>query len=225
MKGILVATGVDVEARGLARHLGLERAPTSDHLHFRGSGVDLVCVGPGAGRLDGVTALARAASVMVSAGTCGALALHLARGDVVVPQAVLTPRGHRHPLPALVGLPQAGTLLTVEAVVATAVAKARLWRETAALAVDMESSIIVEWAAALGLPAVAVRGVVDTAVDGVSAALAGVVDGRGRTRMRRAAQVVLTRPGALPQALALHRGTAAALARVAAALRPLIAHR
>ena len=48
---------------------------------------------------------------------------------------------------ALPGLRRAGTLLTVDEVVATAELKARLWMETGALACDMESVPIVEWAA------------------------------------------------------------------------------
>jgi adenosylhomocysteine nucleosidase len=107
----------------------------------------------------------------------------------------------------------------------TARGKAQLWQDTAALAVDMESATIVAWAAGLGLPAIVIRGVSDTADHGIPAALAEVVDGDGRTRAIRAVRAVCRRPGTALRALALRRGTAAALRSVAAAVRDLVAAR
>lgn len=225
MSRILVVTAVQVEARGLARHLSLERVASGSECRYGGSGVDLVCGGPRARWLNGFVPLARNAALVVSAGTCGALAPHLDEGALVVPQVVLSPGGRRHVVVSRGGLTATGTLLTVASVVETPEGKAQLWRQTAALAVDMESSMIIEWAATMGVPAAVVRGVVDTAARGVPAALAEVLDDQGRVRVGRAVRTVFARPGALSEVLTLRRGTGAALRSVAAALRILTSSR
>jgi adenosylhomocysteine nucleosidase len=218
---LLVVTGVDVEARSLARHLGLGRRRDRARLRYGGIGVEIACAAPGARHLDRLVDLARAATLVVSAGTCGALAPHLRAGDLVIPDTVLTLDGAPRPLSKAPGLSQAGALLSVDRVVELADEKARLWHDTAAVAADMESAPIVEWAATLGRAAIAIRGVSDTATDGVPGALAGVVDGAGRTRATRVVLALLREPRVLPRALALRRGTAAAMAAVAGALRAL----
>jgi hypothetical protein len=217
---VLVVTAVDVEARVLARHLGLARRPGQETVRYRGRDVEVACVGPRAPHLSRLADCARAASLVVSAGTCGALAPHLAEGALVVPEAVLTLDGHRHELPAMPGLARSGSLLSVDGVVETAAVKARLHRESAALAVDMESATIVAWAHDLGVPAIVVRAVADRADRGVPALLAGVVDGAGKTQVGRVLRV-LTRPRMLGHALTLRRGTSTALRNVAVALRTL----
>jgi hypothetical protein len=82
----------------------------------------------------------------------------------------------------------------------------------------MESAVIVDWAHARGLGAAVVRGVSDTAEHGVPADLAASVGEDGRVRTISAVRAALGRRGALRDALALRRGTNAALAAVAGAL-------
>ena len=101
---------------------------------------------------------------------------------------------------------------------ATPGAKARLWVETAAVACDMESAPILEWARARGIPAAVIRAVSDTAERGVPADLAAVVEPDGRVRTIRAVRAVLARPRAFADALTLRSGTNAALKSVARAL-------
>jgi len=214
---VLVVTAVDLEARGLARHLGLARVPGSEWPHYRGGALDLVCAGPRATYLDARAASVASASLVISAGVCGALSPDLTEGDLVVP-AVVVRATQRHPTVVLPELRRAGTLVTVDEIVATPEQKARLWVETGALACDMESAPIVEWAAARGLRAAVVRGVSDRASRGVSADLAAVVEPDGRVRTTRAVRVVLSRPRAIPEAMMLMSGTNAALKSVAAAL-------
>ncbi len=110
------------------------------------------------------------------------------------------------------------SLLTVDEVVQTAADKARLWMETGALAVDMESAPIVEWAGAAGCRALVVRAVSDTAEQAVPADLAALVDPGGRVRAGQALRAALARPARLADAIALGRGADAALRTVAAAL-------
>ena len=156
--------------------------------------------------------------VVISAGACGALAPSLSTGDLVVPETVVSADGNRHATDALPGLTCAGALLTVADVVDSAAAKSRLWMETGASAVDMESAAIVAWARSRGLRAAVVRGVSDTATDAVPADLAALVDVGGRVRAGRAIRAALARPSALADAMHLGRGAAAALKTVAAAL-------
>jgi hypothetical protein len=215
---VLVVTAVDLETRGLARHLGLDRVVGSSWPHFRGGALELVCAGPRAAHLEACVAGAAPASLVISAGVCGALAPDLSEGDLVVPEVVLDSQAVRHPTAALRGLRRAGALITVDAIVATAEQKARLWVDTGALACDLESVPILEWAAARGLAAAVVRGVSDTASRGVSADLAAVVEPDGRVRTTRAVRVVLSRPRAIAEAMTLRGGTNAALKSVASAL-------
>jgi len=214
---VLVVTAVDLEARGLARHLALARVAGCDWPHYRGGALDLVCAGPRAALLEARTTGIESVTLAVSAGVCGALSPDLAAGDLVVPEAVVA--GTRRLATAVLPeLRRAGTLVTVDEIVATPEQKARLWVETGALACDMESAPILEWAAKRGLRAAVVRGVSDRASRGVSADLAAVVEPDGRVRTTRAMRVVLSRPRAIPEAMMLMTGTNTALKSVAAAL-------
>ena len=218
MRRLLVLTAVDVEARGLARHLGL--APVAGGFpRFAGGLVEIAVVGLAAAHLaTRLTAPLSSSTLVVSAGACGALAPELAVGALVVPETVIAPDGRRFATAAIAGLPRQGALVSSERVLEDAAGKSRLWLASGALAVDMESATIVAWAAAHGLPAVVVRAVSDSAARGVPADLARVVQDDGRVRPLRAVSAVLARPRALADAMALRAGTAAALKTVAATL-------
>lgn len=220
MTRLLVLTAVDLEARTLARHLGL--SPTgSAWSHFSGGSLEIMAVGVAACHL-GTRAPAHGGSVLVvSAGVCGALAPELAAGALVVPEAVLGADGRRRPTAAVGGARRHGTLLTVDRVLEDAAGKARRWLETGALAADMESAPILDWAADRGLRALVVRGVSDPAARGVPADLARVVHDDGRIHPMRAVTAMLARPRAIADAVALRTATTAALKTVAAALGTL----
>jgi adenosylhomocysteine nucleosidase len=152
---------------------------------------------------------------------CGALAPELAVGAIVVPEAVLGSDGRRRPTAAVGGLRRHGTLLTTDRVLETAAAKSRCWLQTGALAVDLESAAILDWATSHGWPGLVVRGVSDPAARGVPADLARVVHDDGHIRPMRAVSAMLSRPGAIADAVALRTGTTAALKTVAATLGTL----
>jgi adenosylhomocysteine nucleosidase len=214
---VLVVTAVDLEARGLARHLGLARVAGRDWPNYRGGALEVVCAGPRAVHLEERAAGVDSVSLVISAGVCGALSPDLTEGDLVVPEAVVAAT-RRVATALLPEVRRAGILVTVDEIVATPEQKARLWVETGALACDMESASILEWAARRGLRAAVVRGVSDRASRGVSADLAAVVEPDGRVRTTRAVRVVLSRPRAIPEAMMLMSGTNTALKSVAAAL-------
>jgi len=227
VRTLLILTAIDVEARGLARHLGLSPVPGASFPHFRGGPLEVACVGLRASALAArapaftsraVASAAQPPLFVVSAGACGALAPELAEGALVVPQAVVTEDGQRMATASLRGLESRGTLVSVARVVTTAADKARLFVETGAIACDMESAAILAWAASKGFASAVVRGVSDTAASAVPADLVASVGEDGRVRTVTAVRAALSRRGALRDALALRRGTNAALAAVAAAL-------
>lgn len=221
MTRVLVVTAIDLEARALARHLGLDAVGNHDWPYFRGGRLDVISVGVRASFLE-QRVTATPGTTVIAAGACGALAPELAAGALVVPEVVVDADGRRFATDALAPLARAGTLLTVSGIVATPGDKARLWMETGALAVDMESAIVIAWARARGLAAAAVRGVSDTATAAVPADLAAAVDPGGRLRTGQALRAALARPRAVADALTLKRGTDAALKNVAAALARLV---
>ena len=221
MTRVLVLTALDLEARGLARHLGLARVPGARLPHFAGGTLELAAVGLRAARLAERAVNWRARDLVVSAGACGALAPALAVGALVVPTVVLGPDGGRWPTASLPRLAADGALLTVGDVVESAAQKARLWMETGALAVDMESAPILAWARERGVPAAVVRAVSDDAERGIPAALAAAVGDDGRVRPLRAVSAALSRATAFGDLLELRAGTEAALKTVAGALATL----
>jgi adenosylhomocysteine nucleosidase len=218
---ILVLTALDVEARGLARHLALDPILTSSWPRYAGGSLEIAAVGLGARALAERHEAWPSPGVVISAGACGALAPELAVGELVTPETVLGPDGRRHATAALAGLPRRGTLVTTAQVLGDGAAKARLWLETGAIAVDMESAAILSWAAERGVRGAVLRGVSDSADRGVPADLARVVGEDGRVHPMRAVSAVLARPAALADAMALRAGTAAALKTVAVALGKL----
>ena len=218
MRTLLILAAIEIEARGLARQLGLPPVPAAAWPHFRSGAIEVACVGLRASALPARAASFQRADLVISAGACGALAPELAEGQLIIPEAVVTEDGRREATAPLAGLAAHGTLVSVERVVESGADKARLWMETGALACDMESAAIVRWARAQGNAAAVVRGVSDTAEHGVPADLAAAVGEDGRVSSVSAVRAALSRRGALRDALALRRGTNAALANVAAAL-------
>ena len=222
MTRALVLTAVDVEARGLARHLGLPRMPESPWPHFAAGALEIACVGLRASQLPSRAVALRAFDIVISAGACGALAPGLGAGDLVVPELVVDARGRRFTAAPLRRLPASGTLVTVAEVVETAAQKSRLWLETGACAVDMESAHVLAWAAERGMPGAVIRAVSDGAERGVPAALAASVGDDGRVRPLRAVTAALGRGAAFADLVQLRAGTDAALKTVAAALAALV---
>ena len=111
-----------------------------------------------------------------------------------------------------------GTLLTAGAPIATVAAKQAAFRETGAVAVDMESAAVAQLAALHALPFIAVRVIVDTATDAVPPAVEAA-SRAGRLRMRRLVWGLMLAPAELgssdPAGAPLSRCHALALGAVA----------
>ena len=218
MTDLLILTAIDMEARALARRLGLSPVLDVPWPHFRSGAIELACIGLRASALSARAGAFRRPKLVISAGACGALSPTLAEGALVVPERILRDDGRDEPAAPLPGLEARGALLSVATAVASGGDKSRLWIETGAIACDMESAAILAWARGQGIAGAVVRGVSDTAEHGVPADLAAVVTDDGHVRTVQAVRAALRRRGALREALALRRGTNAALGTVAAAL-------
>lgn len=234
---LLVLVAVAHEARGLARPLGLAR--TSEG--YQGAGLGIVPVGLGAALLPrlepALSRLGLAPRGVLVAGLAGGLAPDLSPGDLILASAVARAGGITLvPDPTLqdravkaletARVPfRVGPLLTVPRPVGSPEAKARLWQASSALAVDMESTPLLEWAGRRGWPAVVVRAVADGPRDPLPPDLVALVAPDGRLRPGALARL-LARPGRLGAALALTKRSRLALARLAtflgafASLRP-----
>ena len=232
MRATLILTAVELEAHALARVLELAPMPGLPFAAFGSGSTRVAAVGLRAGLLtsrwpslvDGLRD-----PPIVSAGVCGGLDPALGRGALAVPERVIDPDGaHVRVTPsahraAVASAPSAATglLATARDVMATADAKAALRERTGAVAVDMESSIILGAAADAGLASLVVRGVSDTAGEALPPELIGLVTADGRLRVAGAAALAV-RPTVLPRALALRRATASALQSVGRLLAALV---
>lgn len=133
--------------------------------------------------------VAAGAKSLMSFGLAGGLDPRLTAGSVVLPGNVISRDGAsfraaetwREQFRLLISARLdvvSGALLSMAQPIDAVADKARLFRETGAVAVDMESVSIAEVAAAHGLPFIAVRVIVDTAQDVLpSAVVAASRDG------------------------------------------------
>ena len=138
---------------------------------------------------------------LISFGLAGGLAPGLPAGAVLVPERVLG-GGEWLCDPVLarrLGVP-AGAILAVPGIVATADAKAALWRQTGALAADIETGAVAQVAAASALGFAVLRVVCDPAERDLPPAALTALDAAGRIQ-----------PGALLRSLARHPGQVGAL--------------
>ena len=236
MSPVLILTAVELEARALARGLGLPRLRSLSFPAFGNDVFSVVPVGLGASLLSSrfpvlLEMLGR--PLVVSSGVCGALDPTVKRATVVLPDTVLGTRGERYEVAVVPhrryveaferrGIPfAAGTLATAMEIAASPDAKAALREATSAVAVDMESSLILRAASAAGCPALALRGVSDDAKDSLPFELLNLIAPDGRLRKGRAVVAILRHPALLVSARKLQRATRAALAAVAEAFQSM----
>jgi adenosylhomocysteine nucleosidase len=154
------------------------------------------------------------ASALLSFGLAGGLDPALVAGTLVVPRAVLSHQGRMFDCDDRLSAPLAGEritcLLAADAVVATASDKARMWQETGAGAVDLESGAVAEVAAAAGIPFAVMRAVCDPASRTLPSAAMEALDEHGRISGLRIAGVLARHPWQILGLIALGRDAARA---------------
>jgi hopanoid-associated phosphorylase len=201
---VLCTTGLEAEAK-IARRAGLSAV-----------------VGAGDHRrtIAVVEKAASAAECLVSFGIAGALKPGLRAGDIILSTEVvdedrrwLSSESLRPRIAELVQEIGAieGPVLGAQMVVATKTDKRRAWRETGAIAVDLESIVVARAAAALGIPFIVLRAIADPAVRELPPAALVPLDDDGRPALGRVLASVMRRPQQLPTLLAVAREARQAL--------------
>jgi adenosylhomocysteine nucleosidase len=169
--------GVVAALESEARTLGVA-VRRRDGLSSLGDGALLAVSGMGGARaaIAARSLIEAGALALMSFGLAGGLDPTLSAGTVVLPSEVISRGGARfststdwrEQLSAAIAKQRpvaAGTLLSSAAAIGTVADKAAAFRETGAVAVDLESLAIAEVSAAHNLPFIAVRVIVDTAAD------------------------------------------------------------
>jgi adenosylhomocysteine nucleosidase len=192
LNGVGVVAALEAEARTLGpavrRRDGLSSLAQGALLAVGGMG--------GAAAATAARGLVDAgAAALMSFGLAGGLDPGLTSGSVVMPGEVISSDGARFLTSdawrrqlqlsiAGLGPVACGTLLTVSQPIGRIADKARAFRETGAVAADMESWAVAQVAALHGLPFVAVRVIVDSAQDVLPPAVTAA-SREGRLNMRR----------------------------------------
>jgi hopanoid-associated phosphorylase len=188
--GVVAALAAEARALGPTQPRGEGLAMLAD-----GNLVAVSGLGPKAARGAAQRLMDAGATSLVSWGLAGGLDPGLEAGAVCVPREVIAADGSRLgtarcwqeflsssvPPGRRVGN---DPLLTAEYALETPADKSAAHRATGACAVDMESSAIAQVAEAYGVPFIAVRVIVDTALDEIPPAVAGASRG-GKLRVSR----------------------------------------
>jgi len=167
-----------------------------------------------------VEAAAQRAKCLVSFGIAGGLAPHLRPGDVILSAEVVGEDRRWRPselfqsqisdLARRIGAIE-GSVLGARMILSTEGDKAQAWRDTGALAVDLESAIVARAAEDAGIPFLVLRSIADPAGRELpSAALISLAQD-GTPAVIRVICEVLRRPGQLPALVGLARETRRAL--------------
>lgn len=183
-------------------------------------------MGPSAAADAALRLLEAGATALVSFGVAGGLDPALEAGALVLPEEVIRADGARHATApgwrervatAVAARHPAchGALLTCREPLCSPAEKASAFRETGAVAVDMEGFAIAEIAARRGAPFLAVRSVLDAAADTLPPTLLGAIDARGTASPGRMFGALVRAPREWPDVLRLAR-------RCRAAARPLL---
>ena len=164
------------------------------------------------------------AQCLISFGIAGGLAPHLRSGDVILSAEVIGPdRSWRanarfqeeiSDLARRIGAAE-GPVLGARELLASEDDKARAWRDTGALAVDMESAIVARAAEAAGIPFAVLRTIADPATRALPPAALIPLLQDGTPALARVLGEVLRRPRQIGALFGLARETRQALLALA----------
>lgn len=154
--------------------------------------------------------VAEGCSQLLSFGVCGGLDPKLAPGSLLAPSAVMLPDGGEMTLsPIAEGM--ACRISGSERMEVSARAKARLFTETGAAAVDMETHRVALVGSEAGIPVTAIRVVGDHAGTNLPSFVEGALTETGHPRILPVLAGLLRQPGQLGALLRLKRETDIAL--------------
>ena len=215
MTRVGVVTGMIAESRCLGA--ALQETPTANQ-------PIVFCAGASVQRAhDGARALiAQGATALMSFGLAGGLAPDAEPGDLLCATDILDTSGGQWPttapwrqaLAAALGSDAEAPLVTSPDPITTIDMKARLHRDSGAVAVDMESAAVAAVAAHASLPFVALRVIVDPARRAIPQSALNGLGPNGEQRPLAVLAALLTRPGDLPGLIRLGRDTARGMRRL-----------
>lgn len=204
--GVLV--GLPFEASILAPHL-------SRDIQLRCGAAD-----PVRARREAAALVADGADLLVSFGVAGGLDPALVPGDLVLAERVVDAKGRAYPadavargrLVAALGAERVrgGTLVGSTGIVATPAAKAALFAQSGAVALDMESLPLAEIAAKAGRGFIVLRAIADPAQRAIPPAALAALGPDGKVKLARLLAALARRPGDLIGFPALARDSARA---------------
>jgi adenosylhomocysteine nucleosidase len=197
-------------------------------LHDNDAPVRVVCAGADATRAAVLSRelVAEGAGALLSFGIAGGLAPDIESGELILAERVCGSGLEDYACDArwraavAARLSEAmvahrgGAILGGARVLRSVADKDSAYRESACLAVDMESAAVAAIAAEAGLPFLAVRAVADRASDTLPSLVESAVKPDGRANVGRAVAVLLRHPSEIPATLRLARQTELALARL-----------
>lgn len=170
------------------------------------------------------------ANCLISFGIAGALAPGLRPGDVILSGEVITDDEHlqvdaefQRKIGTVARRIRAfeGPVLGGTQILANEEDKARAWRSTGALAVDMESAAVARAAIAAGIPFLVLRAIADTANQALPPAALIPLSEAGTPVITSVLFEILRRPRQIPALVDLARVTRQALAALAVPARAL----
>jgi len=214
-------SGAAVRADGFCMRLGT----------IRGRRVAVVISGAGRQKAAHAAAAvieAHRPKLVISAGFGGALRDDLRRNDIVVANSVVQENGEELPLESADDLrwPRCliGRMRTVDRVVRTVQEKRQLRAATGADLVEMETAAVVETCRRLGVPAAAIRVVIDTADEELPPHLEVIVRQQSKARQWGAALgAIFARPKSVGELYQLKENALLASDRLAKFLAEFIA--
>jgi adenosylhomocysteine nucleosidase len=171
----------------------------------------------------------RGVAGLASFGMAGGLDPALSAGDILIPAEIVTTDGRRFQASrdwhsrlcealAARSAVRSDALLTAARAVGSVEDKSKLFQTTGAAAVDMESAAIAEIAAQHRLPFVAVRVIVDSAVDVLPRSVTAAADAARHLQIGRLLGALVLSPADLGRLVRLakrYRAASRSLARVA----------
>ena len=171
-----------------------------------GPGMSVICSGDGLNLAAAVTrAITPDCRGLVSFGVAGGLDPDLKPGACVVASAIVSGNtrmatDHHWSQQLIRTIPDAvyGILAGVRAPVAQPSAKRALYEKTGAIAVDMESHVVANVAAAHGLPMAAIRVITDPAMRALPEAVLAAMRPDGTTSITALIRSLMKRPQELP---------------------------
>jgi len=193
-QNILILTAVQMETRAMVRALS-------------GRGCRFHTVGIGAKRLPGAVEVGGVLLILMC-GLAGGLDPSLGVGDVILDDS-----GNQTPVlrcsqkagssaqnPAFLNTSETapvrrGVIHTAAEIISDSSQKSELFARTGALAVDMEQSIIRDFARPLQIPVIGLRAISDAADQVLDPAIVDLVDDLGRPRPLKIASLLIHRPG------------------------------